>query len=174
MRTRSLLASMVLGTLFAMVSAPAQATTPPTPQSPSSQPPSFIWDGVDKLHVACALTGASAAQQAQICQHLFSAAKINAPIKINAAVKDQAMQLPANEILLFLRGTVIGSDFSGTVGLTQPAQHIKGEQASWAVPVTIDLNEKGSRADRSIHAAMVRLLPWRQLKRATHSPPREY
>lgn len=151
--------------------------------SPSSKGlPSQMWNDVKAVTVHCHLNGGTEAQQEVICQRLLAAAQINAPVDVRergaTATRSESEQLgkeqTAHEMSLILNGTVNGSDFIGTVGLIKPALRGESDDASSVLPVTIDLNDKGSRADRSLHAAMVRLLPWRQLKRATHSPPREY
>lgn len=134
--------------------------------------PSQLWQNVAALSIRCSLDGATPAQTDIICQRILAAAKINAPVDVRERAASAAPV--ANEVSLLLNGTVSGSDFIGTVGLSRLALRGEHDDVSRALPVKIDLTDKGSQADRSIHAAMVRLLPWRQLKRATHSPPREY
>lgn len=134
--------------------------------------PSSMWKDVDAVTVECALSGATAAQYKDICSRLMAAARINAPMEIKSGSGKATPS--ANNVALVIQGKVTGSQFAGTVALKRPAFRGENDEASSPLPVTLNLREKGLRADRSIHAALVRLLPWRQLKRSPHSPPRQY
>lgn len=164
-----MLIASVAGTLSVMSIAPsAQAHAGQVHAGQASS----MWRNANALSVRCKLDGATAEQKDIICQRVLAAAKINAPFVVQERAASAASK--AKEVSLILTGTVNGSDFKGTVGLSRSASGGEHDDMSRSMPITLDLKDKGSRADRSIHAALVRLLPWRQLTRATNSPPREY
>ena len=171
------IAAMAVGAVSVVMLAQTTASHAHISSPPSKGLPSQMWNDVKAMSVQCHLDGGTEAQQKVICQRLLAAAQINAPVDVRERSTSAARigkEQTVHEMSLVLNGTVNGSDFIGTVGLIKPALRGESDDASSVLPVTIDLNDKGSHADRSLHAAMVRLLPWRQLKRTSHSPPREY
>ncbi len=137
--------------------------------------PVSTWRTISRLSVHCTIDNAGKAVSDALCRRVVRAAAVNAP---RALAIEADGQPDAATVQLLLNGRIEGADaastFRGTLQVVRPAPRSENSDRSPLLPVRITLSETGPRADRAIHAALVELLPWRQMRRATRHPPRQY